>query len=238
MKPRRNGFRVTEETGIERARSVVTQMVANGGCAWHREQTHASLTKYLVEETAEFIDSIDRELSTVEIAEELGDVLYQVLFHAEIASRDGEGYDFDSVASRLADKLVARHPHVFGERGYMSVDELNREWEHLKEDAAGAQRGTRGPLEGIPRAMPTLARAAKIVNRLRRHGSGLEQLLPVEENFFGAGNGNQPDSENLTEQQVGEALLAVISHADASGVNADHALRLALARVQSKIVEE
>ena len=139
-------------------------MAKPGGCAWHEVQTHESLIPFLIEETAEFIDAIERGLPASEVAEELGDVLYQVLFHAAIAERDGEGYDLNSVASRLSAKLQARHPHVFGDRGYMTVDELNAEWERLKEDAAGERRGSRGALDGIPAGMPTLARSAKAVS--------------------------------------------------------------------------
>ncbi|MFT4231652.1 MAG: MazG nucleotide pyrophosphohydrolase domain-containing protein [Leucobacter sp.] len=155
---------------LARVLDTVRTMVSPGGCAWHAAQTHESLTRYLVEETAEFIDAVERGLPADEVRSELGDVLYQVLFHAAIAERDGEGYDLAAVAGALDEKLVARHPHVFGDRGYMSVEELNAEWERLKEDAVGEDRGSRGPLDGIPAGMPTLARAAKVVDRLRRAG--------------------------------------------------------------------
>ena len=223
----RNGFQVTE-SNIEQVREVVARMVQSGGCAWHGEQTHESLTKYLVEETAEFIDAVDRGLPAEIVADELGDVLYQVLFHAAIAARDGEGYNLDTVAQNLAEKLIARHPHVFADRGYMSVEELNQEWEHLKEDAAGARRGTRGPFDGIPRSMPTLARAAKMINRLRRHASGLENLPEP--------SGQLGSIEN--ESEFGEALLQLIAAAESKGVDADRALRLALAQLETKFVEE
>lgn len=197
---------------LDRLRDVVRRMVQPGGCAWHEVQTHASLTKFLVEESAEVIDAIDRDLRPDEVAGELGDVLYQVMFHAAIAERDGEGYDIDSVADRLADKLIARHPHVFGDRGYMSVDELHDEWERLKEQAAGADRGSREVLAGIPRGMPTLAKAAKVVDRLARAG---QAELPAEPHM-------------ATEAEIGETLLEVVKRANAAGIDPDRALRLAL----------
>lgn len=201
---------------LDRLQEVVRRMVQPGGCAWHEVQTHATLTKFLVEESAEVIDAIDRDLGPEEVAGELGDVLYQVMFHAAIAERDGEGYDFDSVAGRLADKLIARHPHVFGDRGYMSVEELHDEWEHLKEQAAGADRGSREVLAGIPVGMPTLAKAAKVVDRLARAGLSDPSIEQV---------GEQPAT---TDAEIGEALLEVVRRANAASIDPDRALRLTL----------
>lgn len=204
------GNQSQHETGVRRAYDVVTRMVTPEGCAWHEAQTHASLTRYLIEETYEFVEAVEQG-SPEDMAEELGDVLYQVLFHAAIGARDGEGFDLDSVGEALADKLVARHPHVFGDRGYMSEAELNAEWEHLKEAAQGDARGTRHPLEGIPERMETLARAAKVVERLKRAGRVV------------------PQGDPLTEDDLGEALMQLIERANANGLDPDRALRRATA---------
>lgn len=222
---------------IDRAREVVRRMVNAGGCAWHEAQTHESLTPFLVEESAEFIDAIERELPAELVREELGDVLYQVLFHAAIAERDGEGYDLDAVAGSLADKLVARHPHVFGDRGYMTVEELHAEWERLKEDAAGAERGSRGALEGIPSGMPTLARAAKVVERLKRAG--------LIEPGDAAGHSEDPlraaigpDEQRLAETAIGDAMLALVMRANAAGVDPDRAMRRSVDRLAQRAQAE
>lgn len=196
-------------------RATVERLAASDGCAWHGVQTHESLIPFLIEETAEFVDAVERGLPAEEVAGELGDVLYQVLFHAAIAEREGEGYDLDAVAARLDEKLIARHPHVFGGRGYMSVAELHAEWERLKEDAAGERRGSRGALEGIPAGMPTLARAAKVVERLKRAGL----LLP------------EPGGAPQDEVSLGDAMLAIVIEANAAGIDPDRALRLATARL-------
>ena len=200
---------------LEAVRATVERLAAPDGCAWHGVQTHESLIPFLIEETAEFVDAVERGLPAGEVAGELGDVLYQVLFHAAIAEREGEGYDLDAVAARLNEKLIARHPHVFGDRGYMSVAELNAEWERLKEDAVGERRGSRGALEGIPAGMPTLARAAKVVERLKRAG-----LLAPE------ASGGLRDEASL-----GDAILALVVEANAVGIDPDRALRLATARL-------
>jgi XTP/dITP diphosphohydrolase len=202
-------------------------MTAEGGCAWHEAQTHESLLPFLIEETAEFVDAVERGLPAEEVAGELGDVLYQVLFHAAIAERNGEGYDLGTVAARLSEKLRARHPHVFGDRGYMSVDELNAEWERLKEDAAGQQRGSRGVLDGIPAGMPTLARSAKVVERLRRAG-----LLDTDAVVTRA----QTDGASTSEELLGDEILSLVIKANATGVDPDRALRLATARLAADYV--
>src|SRR5690606_36124639 len=147
----------------------------------------------------------------------------------------GEGYDLDAVANRLDKKLRARHPHVFGERGYMSVEELNAEWERLKEDAAGETRGSRSALEGIPAGMPTLARAAKVVERLKR-----AQLLDPAAGAAVAGDplahAAGPDEQRIAEVGIGDAMLALVTRANAAGVDPDRALRGAIDRMASRVL--
>lgn len=197
-------------------------MVRPAGCAWHAAQTHASLTKYVIEEAYELADAIDGG-DTRETAVELGDVLYQVLFHTAIAERDGEGYDLETVGEALAEKLIARHPHVFGDRGYLSVEELNAEWERLKEDAEGVERGSRSPLEGIPTGMSSLARAAKVVERLKR-----ANLLTPDDD---PSDHNAPADGAIDEETIGEAMLALVKSANRSGIDPERALRLATRRL-------
>ncbi len=221
-------------SGIESARETVRRMAAPGGCAWHEVQTHESLIPFLIEETAEFVDAVERGLPAEEVAGELGDVLYQVLFHAAIAERDGEGYDLNSVGARLSEKLQARHPHVFGDRGSMTVDELNSEWERLKEDAAGERRGSRGALDGIPAGMPTLARSAKVVERLKR-----AKLLEVDAPLAleqGA-DSSQASASSTSEEAIGGEILALVIKANAAGVDPDRALRLATERLARALID-
>ena len=210
-------------------RETVRRMLSSGGCAWHAAQTHESLIPFLIEETAEFVDAVERGLPADEVAGELGDLLYQVIFHAAIAERDGEGYDLDTVAERLNEKLIARHPHVFGDRGYLSVEELHAEWERLKEDAAGEPRGSRGALDGIPVGMPTLARAAKVVERLKR-----AKLLGASAPGGDAPRSRGAASREADERRIGDAILALVVEANAADVDPDRALRLATARLADR----
>lgn len=196
---------------VTEAYKVVMRMVKPDGCAWHEAQTHESLTRYLIEETYELIEAIDNHAPAAEMISELADVLYQVLFHAAIAERDAEGYDLDTVADALSKKLIARHPHVFGGRGHMTLEELEAEWEHLKEEATGSERGSRHPLQGIPAGLPALARATKTVDRLAR-----AKKLNLTA-------GKAP----VNEAQIGQGLLAIVKDAVANGIDPDIALRKA-----------
>lgn len=193
---------------------TVRRLTADDGCAWHGVQTHQSLIRYLIEEAYELVEAIETNAVPSDVREELADLLYQVFFHAAIAERDGEGYAIADVAQTLNEKLIARHPHVFGDRGYMSVDELNAEWEALKENASGRRRSV---LEGIAEAMPTLARAEKIIDRLER--AGVMDALP---------DAPQIVQRDITAEQLGGELLALLRLAHANGINADEALRAAL----------
>ncbi|RRD60521.1 MazG nucleotide pyrophosphohydrolase domain-containing protein [Leucobacter sp. OH1287] len=206
--------------------ATVRQMVNPGGCAWHAEQTHESLLPYLVEETAEFVETVESDRPAAERVEELADLLYQVLFHCAIAERDGEGYDFAAVAERLDTKLRARHPHVFGDRGYMTSAELEAEWENLKAAASGQKPGSRGVFEGIPTAMPTLARASKMVDRVR--SAKLLTQLPASDT-----SKRVVDLVAKTEGGVGEVLLETVMVARAAGVDPDRELRQQLRQLES-----
>jgi XTP/dITP diphosphohydrolase len=171
-------------------------------CPWDREQTHESLTRYLLEETYETLEAVeagDPEL----LREELGDLLMQVYFHARIAEetpREQGGFDVDDVARGIVDKLVHRHPHVFAGLDVADAAEVERNWEQLK--ATEKQRA--GVLDGIPAALPALAYADKVMSRLEK--SGREVPPP-------AGEG------------IGERLLALVQEARSAGLDAETELR-------------
>lgn len=201
-----------------RVADTMRTLTAEDGCAWHNVQDHQSLVRYLIEECYEVVQSIETGAEPRELRDELGDLLYQVLFHAAIAERNHEGFSLTDVCEGLADKLVARHPHVFGTRGYMSVDELNEQWEQLKADAAGASRGV---LDGIAEELPSLARAEKMVDRVERAG-----LAP---DIFTA--------DEATAGSYGERVLALLREAHAEGVNVDASLRAAMRDLEQKIAK-
>lgn len=193
--------------------AVMDRLRSPGGCPWDAEQTHESLVKYLIEESheaAEAIESGDRD----HIREELGDVLLQVVFQARVAQEHStEPFDVDDVAGAIIEKLVRRHPHVFADGDASTPAEVERAWEQIKaaERAAkaphgGGEDGHPGLLHGIPRSLPSLLAADKVLARWERTGGG---ELPQGEGF-------------------GAALLALLARARSEGVDADAELRRAL----------
>jgi XTP/dITP diphosphohydrolase len=180
-------------------------------CPWDAEQTHASLVQYLVEETCETVEAIEGG-SIVDLREELGDLLLQVIFHAEIAAEGEDGFDLDDVAAGIADKLIARHPYVFA-TGEVPAD-LNYTWEQRK----AVEKGRTSVLEGIPEQLSALARGHKIVSRAR------SRRVPVE-----------LADEPITADQVGAELLALVARAQASGVDPEQAARAAVRTLESRV---
>lgn len=209
--------------------AVMDRLRAPGGCPWDAEQTHESLTRYLVEETYEVLDAVAAldggPVAETELAEELGDVLLQVVFHARVA-QDRGAFDVDDVARALSAKLRRRHPHVFGDERSRSEapgtgDGVQARWDELK----AAEKPARGPVDGIPLHLPALARADKLLARLERAG------LPVP----GAGAVDGADGSEgagTAEGRFGEELLALVVRARAAGVDAEAALRARVRAVE------
>jgi XTP/dITP diphosphohydrolase len=150
--------------------AAMDRLRSPGGCPWDAEQTHETLAPYLVEEAHEVLHAIgtgDRR----HLAEELGDVLLQVVFHARVAEEAGEdAFDVDTVAGLLVDKLVRRHPHVFADGGASTPAEVEREWERIKAAEKAEEEGADDLLHGIPSSLPTDLATAKVLARLRRRG--------------------------------------------------------------------
>ncbi len=200
---------------------VMARLRAPGGCPWDREQTHQTLARHLLEEAHELIDAIDRDDSAA-IRDELGDLLLQVVFHAEMASEDGR-WDVDDVARRLVEKLVHRHPHVFGDVEVSGADEVLTNWEQLKAEESGGRTGVD---EGIPTTLPALARAAKVQRRAA--GWGVE--WPSREAAVAALREEieaLSDAPGDAEKQIGDILFAAVAAGRKLGVDAETALRRA-----------
>ena len=208
------------ETPLDELVRVVARLRAPGGCPWDAEQTHASLVQYLVEETYELVEALEAGTRD-DVIEELGDVLYQVLFHADLASSTpGEDFDIQDVAERLTAKLIGRHPHVFGDAIAHSAADVVAVWDDLK---AAEKPGRTSVLDGIPPAMPSLALADKLIGRAQKIGV-LEKeapaAIPVE-----------------SEDELGGLLLAIVASAKAQGLDAERALRTTLRALQVEIRE-
>ena len=182
------------------------------GCPWDARQTHRSLVQYLIEETAETVEAIETD-DTELLREELGDLLLQVVFHAELAGERTDGFGLEDVARGIADKLVARHPYVFAAEEVPS--DLNASWEQRK----AVEKGRTSVLDGIPEQLSSLARANKIISRARSRGVGVD--LP---------------DDAVTAEQVGEQLLALAARAQSAGIDPDQALRDAVRGLERRVV--
>ena len=199
---------------------VMARLRGPEGCPWDREQTHASLARHLLEETHEVLDAIDAD-DGERLREELGDVLLQVVFHAQLAADDGE-WDVDDVAQGIVEKLVRRHPHVFGEVEVAGADEVLINWERIKAE----EKGDRPLSDDIPATLPALARASKVQRRAagwgfewRSSASALEALKEEVGELE-----SHTDADNA-EQEIGDVLFATVAVARKLGIDPESALR-------------
>ena len=199
---------------LEELIAVLERLRAPGGCAWDREQTHESLVQYLIEESYELMDAIEAG-DDAELIEELGDVLYQVLFHADIATEEGR-FTLEDVAAHMTAKMISRHPHVFGDVVADTADAVIANWEVLKTVEKPHRTSV---LDGIPDRMPSLLLAPKLVGRAERVG-----LAPAATDI------------PATEAELGDELLAMVVAARAAGFDPERALRNALRTLKRDIV--
>jgi MazG family protein len=219
------GGPVLSRDGGERLLDVVRVMQrlrGPGGCPWDAEQTHQTLGRHLLEETHETLEAIDAN-DMERLKDELGDVLLQVIFHAEMARQDGE-WDIDDVAEGLARKLIRRHPHVFGDTDVDSADEVLVNWEKIKSAEID---------EEIPPTLPALSRAAKVQRRAAGSGvdwrSATAALAQVHEGL-GALDESAATGGARAEADLGDLLLAVAAVGRRLNVDPERALRKATAR--------
>ena len=146
---------------------VMARLRSPTGCPWDREQDHMTLRRHAIEEVYELIDAIEAR-DDHEMAEELGDLLLQVVFHCQLANERG-AFDFEKVARHLVDKLVRRHPHVFGDTKVKDVDEVWANWEKIKKaEKVGTRHERPSALDGIPKHLPALLRAEKLIKKARK----------------------------------------------------------------------
>lgn len=198
------------------ARLVDAMRQIRDRCVWTQGIDHRMLVPYLIEESYELVEAVEAG-SRDELVEELGDVLWQVVFHAEIASRaTDEPFDFDDVAEAVTRKMVHRHPHVFGGEAAPTPEDVVRVWNAAKAEEKAARSSA---LEGIPRGMPSLALADKVLGRAAPLGAG-----PTVE---------AEDVED--EDALGEQLLAMVAAARANGLDAERALRGAVRRLSARV---
>ena len=198
--------------------SVMDRLRSPGGCPWDAEQTHESLVQYLVEETYETIEAIDADDRDA-LIEELGDLLLQVVFHARIGQESDAPFDIDDVAAGIADKLVARHPHVFGDETAQTAGDVEAAWFERKR----REKGRTSVTDGVPMAMPAIPLIEKLLHRADK--GGVE--VPTPDPRIVA---------LLDEMDVGQAILGLVAAARLSGIDADEATRRAAIGLRDGLV--
>jgi uncharacterized protein YabN with tetrapyrrole methylase and pyrophosphatase domain len=201
---------------------VMATLRSPQGCPWDREQNHHTLRRHAIEEVYELIDAIEAG-DDHEMAEELGDLLLQVVFHCQLAGERG-AFDFEKVTRLVVEKLIRRHPHVFGDTKVRNVDEVWTNWEIIKKaEKDGTRHERASALDGIPRHLPALARAEKLVKKARK-----ARLLPAAPNV----------RRHLTKSALARELFELAGFAHAHGWSAEELLAAEVKKQEKRLRRE
>ena len=214
---------------FEELLDIMRRLRGPDGCPWDREQTRTSLKAYLIEETYEVIEAIESGHATP-LEEELGDLLFQVVFHAQIAQEQGE-FDMVSLLRRLADKMVSRHPHVFGSATVDTPREALAQWEAIKGREAAHAGRLRSVVDGVPRALPALLRAQRLSSKAARvnfdwpdAGAAWDK---VGEEVREAGEALASGDRARFSEELGDVLFSLVNVARLSSLDAEDVLQAA-----------
>jgi MazG family protein len=212
-----------EGATLGRLVGVMRRLLGEKGCPWDREQSFETLRKYVLEEACEVIDAIDTG-DRAALREELGDLLLQVVFQAELGRREGS-FAIDDVIAAIVDKLVNRHPHVFGSLEAKDADEVLRNWEKIK----AKEKGERGVLAGVPRSMPALTRAQRVGEKVARVGFDWEDArgsrAKISEEIGELDEAIASGDKSAIEEEMGDVLFALVNLSRHLELDAEGALR-------------
>ncbi len=215
---------------------IVARLRAPGGCPWDREQSHESLKRHLLEECYEALEAIDQG-SPSQLAEELGDILVQVAFHADIGRETGE-FTLADVLSAINGKLVRRHPHVFGDTSVADAREVELNWEQLKARERAQQGIRKSPVDGIPNALPALSYSQLMQDRVARAGFEWEDVDGVLEKVVEEiGEFRQAATEQEKIHELGDLFLVLVNLCRWLNVQAEDALRQANGRFRRRYLQ-
>jgi len=207
---------------FENLERIIARLRAPDGCPWDREQTHATLKPYLIEESYEVLQALDDENSE-KLCEELGDLLLQILLHAQISREAGE-FDMADVTRGIASKLIRRHPHVFGESNAGNAEEVALAWENLKQDE---RKQGDSLLSSVPKGMPALSYSHSIQRRAAGIGFDWDEFGGILEKLVEeVGELNRANTPQQKTHEFGDILFALVNAARWQGVDLEEALRL------------
>jgi len=207
--------------------SLMARLRGDGGCPWDREQTRASLKPYLVEEAYEVLEAI-AEGSRDHLVEELGDLLFQVVFHCQLGA-ETEEFTIDDVIGQLCAKMTRRHPHVFGDRVVADSREALAQWEQIKHEEASGKDRAGSALDGVPAALPALLRAQRLQTKAARVGFDWtrwqDAWSKVQEEMGEAGEALEAGDDDRAADELGDLLFSMVNVARLRGMDAEECLR-------------
>ena len=221
---------------FERLLDIMRTLRGPSGCPWDREQTSASLKPYLLEEAYEVLEAIEAG-SPDSVREELGDVLFQVVFHAEVAAEQGD-FTMSDLLATLADKMVRRHPHVFANASVQTSGQALTQWEAIKQAEAEGQGRRRSVIDGVPRALPALLRAKRIQSK----AAGVKFDWPdaeaawakVEEEVREAAAALSAGDQARFQEELGDTLFSLVNVARLSSLDAEDTLQRAIEKFRRR----
>ena len=212
---------------------IMSALRGEKGCPWDREQTMESLKPFIVEEAYEVLEAID-EKDTEHVMEELGDLLFQIVFQCQIAKEKGD-FDMADVIEKIGRKMIARHPHVFGDADYKTTAEVLVHWEAQKK-REGKQRESL--LEGVPKTLPSLLRAHRLQDRAARVGFDWDKVEDVmkklDEEIGEFKEAMENKKEDAIEEELGDVLFMLVNISRSIGVNPEDALRKTISKFISR----
>lgn len=230
---------------LKKLTEIIAHLRGPDGCPWDKQQTHSSLKPYILEETYEVIEAID-EGDKEKLAEELGDLLLQIMLHAQIAS-ERDAFDIETVAGMIGDKLVERHPHVFDEKKEITAEEVLQNWEHIK--LKKAKNHDYSVLQGVPKALPALLKAYRVQEKVGRYGFDWDNpsdvIKKISEELEEFKKAIESGDETHSEEEFGDLLFSIVNFGRHLNLQAESALNKTTRKfikrfqyIESKLREE
>jgi tetrapyrrole methylase family protein / MazG family protein len=235
------------EAGLGRLLKIIKRLRSKDGCLWDRKQKKEDMIKYILEETYELVDAVDSGLSDA-IKEEMGDLIFQVFFLACISEEAGE-FKIPDIMKDAADKMIRRHPHVFGNTEVKDIDEIKSNWEDIKKNIEKRHQNASGPFDYIPRSMPALERAQRVTEKASKVGfdwGRTEEVLDkIEEELNEFKFSLAANDSNCIKEEIGDLFFSLVNLSRFVGVNAEESLSVSLSKfinrfsyIQQKLSEQ
>lgn len=217
---------------IEEFIETIARLRGPNGCPWDREQTHKTLKRYLIEETYEAVDAMENDDSQ-ELMEELGDVLLQIVLHSQIAA-ENKTFTFDDVAKHVNNKMISRHPHVFGDLELKTADEVLANWDDFKKQ----EKPNREVFEGIPNSLPALLKALKVSKKVTKYGFDWEDknhlLRALDLEYKEVQEAFSTDNKEHQMEELGDLLLMLVNLARFNKIDPEESLNKSIKKFTSR----